>query len=146
MLEIFNIFVNNEDASKIKDIFEKYILSSYSYYDLGNEKNYQILTLGILSVVFENYLVKSEVNNSYGRCDIMISPKKGGNDMGIILEIKYSKTKLSKTRLKLLADKAIEQIEKHKYYEELKNRNLSNIVIYGFAFNQNQLAVSYKQL
>ena len=135
----------NKNSETIQNIFEKYILSSFSYFDYKNEKNYQVLTLGIVSILFENSIVKSEVNANQGRCDIMISPK-NINEIGMVLEIKFSKTVLSKKRLESLSDKGLSQIKETKYYGELKQRQAKPIIIYSFAFDGAHLVVKSEDI
>ena len=63
-----------------------------SYYDLKNEKDYQIALTSILGVLFETHVVRSEVNAGERRCDILISPKKP-NQPGYLFELKHSRAK-----------------------------------------------------
>lgn len=131
--------LKNGDVNKITEILNKYILDSYSYYDLKQEKDYQNIITGILSVVFDDYVTKSEVNSKLGRCDIMISPKKE-NDIGIIIEIKKYNNSLSNKRLKNYALKAIEQIKTNRYYNELFIRKCNKILLYGFVFDDKKFS------
>lgn len=134
-----------KDNKSIQEIFEKYILSSFSYFDYKNEKNYQILTLGIVSILFENSIVKSETNTKYGRADIMISPKKP-DDIGLILEIKYSNTILSNARLEALSKNGLSQIKKNKYFDELKQRSARPILLYSFAYDGEHLNIQSEEI
>ena len=128
--------------NRIKEILENYVLTSFSYFDLNNEKNYQVLITGILATLFDEYVVKSEVNNQKGRCDIMISPKNNKN-LGIVIELKKYKNKNSKNRLENYAKLAIEQIKEQFYYQELKERNVNRIILYGMAFDQKSLEIDF---
>ncbi len=128
----------NKKVADISNILENYVIESFSYYDLKNEKSYQILLTGILATLFDTHVVKTEVNNLKGRCDIMISPKMN-DDIGIIVEVKChnGKTPLSKTKLNESAISAIKQIEKNNYYSELKRRGCQTILLYGISFDIN---------
>ena len=128
--------------NRIKEILENYVLTSFSYFDLNNEKNYQVLITGILATLFDEYVVKSEVNNQKGRCDIMISPKNNKN-LGIVIELKKYKNKNSKNRLENYAKMAIEQIKEQLYYQELKEKNVNRIILYGMAFDQKSLEIDF---
>lgn len=130
---------------KIKEILEKYVLTSFSYYDLTDEKRYQILITGILAILFDQYVVKSEVNNQRGRCDIMISPKED-NNLGIVVEIKQYKAKTSKSRLEAYASSAINKIKEKQYYQELKERDIKHIVLYGIACSPTSLKIQYEEM
>ena len=132
-------------TDSIKEILEKYILSSFSYYDLTDEKNYQVLITGILATLFDEYVVKSEVNNKNGRCDILISPKEN-QKLGIVIEIKKYKTKTSKARLQNYAMLAISQIKEKQYYQELEVRKIEKIILYGIAFDKKTLEIKYEEI
>ena len=132
------------DNDRISNILNEYLLSSLSPYDLKDERNYHNAVTGILSVLFDRYIVKNEINTGTGRCDIIMIPK-NNNQPGIIVEIKQSKSKtqLSKARLTNLANKAIEQIKQKDYPELLRKNNCANIYLFGFAFqNKSSIIVS----
>ena len=122
------------DAARIGAILEEYVLFSFSYYDLRKEKDYQHVFVGLLSVLFPDYVVQSEANGLKGRCDIMISPKRTGG-MGAIIELKYYDYALSKTTLETRLNGCIKQIEEHRYYEELLRRKCKRVFLYGFVFD-----------
>lgn len=130
----------SRNTDSISNCFEKYILDSFSYYDLIQEKDYKVLVVGILSILFEDYVVKSEVNSKNGRCDIMISPK-NKNDIGIIIELKKYKGQLSHAILDKYANKAIEQIKEIRYYQELVRRECNEILMYGFVFDDSKVKI-----
>ena len=134
----------NGNSKDISDILSNYIISSFSYYDLKKEKNYQNVIIGILAVLFNDYIVKSEVNNTRGRCDIMLFPKNKDN-VGIIIELKYYKGRLGKNRLEKYAEKAIIQIEEMKYYDELTKYGCKRITLYSFIFDDSSNFIKIKE-
>ncbi len=75
ILRIKSAFENG-DADALENSLEKYLLSSFSYYDFGKEKNYQIMLATALSLIFENHIIKNEVNAGDGRADIIVYSKK----------------------------------------------------------------------
>lgn len=131
----------------IKSILEEYLLFSLSYYDLHDERNYHNAVTGILAVLFDEYIVKNEIALGTGRCDIIMIPK-SIDQMGIVLEIKCSKSKaqLSKARLQNLSLSAIEQIKKKDYAEWLRKAGCKNIRLYGLAFQNKAVAISSEAL
>ncbi|MBR1846312.1 MAG: AAA family ATPase [Bacilli bacterium] len=133
--------LSTANEAMVASIFEEYVLRCFSYFDFSDWKNYQILTLGIVAILFDKSIVKSEVNGKEGRCDISISPKNEG-EMGIIIEIKHSLTVLSQARLKQRSAAALKQIKKQHYYDELKQRKAHPIILYGFAFDSSHIEVS----
>lgn len=82
------------------------IQSSFPYLDPTREKEYRSMVVALLSVLFGDSTVKSEVNGKKGRADILLCPKgKGG--LGIVIEVKKHKTRLSERRLFESADAAL---------------------------------------
>ena len=125
-----------KDIKEIQRVFEK-VLFSYSYFDLSEEKDYQNIVTGILAVLFDECIVKSEVNSRLSRCDIMLSPKREGG-LGVIIEIKKTKGRASAKKEKEKAEIAFRQIQKHRYYEELERRGCDGIFLYAFVFFENR--------
>ena len=89
---------------------------------------------GILAVLFSDYVVKSEVDNKRGRCDIMISPKMK-NDFGIIIEVKKYKNNLAEKRISEYCINALKQIKEKEYHNELIARNTKKIILYSIVFD-----------
>ena len=139
-----NMIINDE-VNNLEKFINEYLLSSFSYYELNNEKSYQIIVLTLCSIAFNNHLVKSEQNVGKGRCDIIVYPNKEEN-FGIIIETKYSKTKLSSSRLEALAKKAIIQIEENEYINDLKKMSSKSIYIFGFAFSNGKTKIISKKI
>ena len=128
--------IENNNISAISTLLEEYVLQSYSYFDLKEEKNYQVLLTGILAVLFDTHVVKAEVNGPKGRCDILVSPKSRGG-FGMVFEVKFHRgaSQLSKEKIVESARSGIRQIEKMGYDKELKRRECSRILLYGIAFD-----------
>lgn len=133
------------NVSKIEEYIEKHLLTSFSYFDFSSEKNYQIMLLTLSALFFEDAIIKSESNQGDGRCDISISPLEKGKP-GIIMEIKNYKGNVSSNRLEQYSIKALSQIEKNNYQEELVNRKASPILLYGIAFSKKKIKISKKQI
>jgi hypothetical protein len=74
------------DAEKLSAAFQEFLLSSFSSFEFGDEKNYQAMVLAMGALLFSDHVVKAEVNTGKGRCDILISPKTSGG-MGIVMEL-----------------------------------------------------------
>ena len=126
----------NEDENKISDCISDYLLSTFSYYDLDDEKNYQIILLCLTSMFNNEFLVKSEVESGFGRCDILIKSKYD-KKLGIIIECKhFNDERPSASRFESYARSAINQALTHKYKEALIEEDYKRIIIYGIAFNK----------
>ncbi len=129
--------------------FKKVIGDTLSYYDtaekidrrtkeklITNEQIYHVYTLGLLTILKDDYIIKSNRESGEGRYDIMLIPYDKTRN-GIVIEIK-SIEKQSETekredfinRVNKEIDKALTQIETNKYYSELIDNNIktANII------------------
>lgn len=118
------------DKNGIEEAFTR-IFSSFSYFDFNSEKDYQNAITGILAILFDEYIVKSEVNTPKGRCDILVSPK-NEKGTGIVVEIKRYKGRESQAKALEKAKVAFNQIKMHRYSDELKMRECQNVFLYAF--------------
>lgn len=129
----------------ISDYLRDYVLESFSYYDLTSEKEYQTMLLTLFAVLFEEYVVKSEVNNRFGRCDIMLLPK-DKNLSGVIIELKSYRGRIGKKRLEENANKALLQIKENQYYSELKRHGCKKNLIYAFCFERGNHIILHEEI
>ncbi len=87
----------------------------------------------------QTHEIKSNRESGLGRFDILIIPK-DINQSGIIIELKV---KEEKETLEECAQKALEQIEKKKYPEELKQRGINKVIKIGIGFEGKEFALDY---
>lgn len=123
-------------------------LQSFSVFDTGNhpsgktpERFYHGFVLGLLVELKDDYEVVSNRESGYGRCDVMLYPKRQGLD-GIILEFKVRNEKMEKSLEDTVAA-AKKQIEDKKYAEELTGRGIDrkHIRYYGFGFEGKKVLI-----
>ena len=126
------------DALLIQDILEKQILNSFSYYDLRDENEFKVLIITLIATLFDNYVIKNEVNYRFGRCDILIFSK-NKKDFATIIELKKAKGVLSQNRLNKLVQDGLEQIKEREYYTQIQD--YKNKIIYSFAIDDKHLKV-----
>ncbi len=128
-------------AEKIQQFVQDYLMSSLSFHDLTEEKDYHNVFLGLVYIATDNYSIKSNRESGEGRYDIAMFPKKN-NLPGIIFELKHYKAeesekadrqKLEKS-LEKTAEEALKQIESNEYLTELKEAGANPIFKYGAAF------------
>lgn len=124
-----NSFMNG-NSERIEYLFESRLLSSFSYYEMNKEKNYQILVASALSMILPNYKVKMEVNSGMGRSDVIAIPK-DENNPGFIIETKCLRSKPSTTKFHNSAVSAINQIEGRGYLNEFKDKPIKKVLLYG---------------
>jgi hypothetical protein len=129
------------NAEKIERFVQDYLMSSLSFHDLTEEKDYHNVFLGLVYIATDNYSIKSNRESGEGRYDIAMFPKRN-NLPGIIFELKHykaeeseksDKIKLEKS-LEKAAEEALKQIENNAYLAELKEAGASQIFRYGAAF------------
>lgn len=133
------------DDRLLTDYLRDYVLDAFSYYDLSSEKEYQAMLMALFAILFEDYVVKSEVNNRYGRCDVMLLPK-DKQRTGVVIELKYYKGRIGEKRLKENAQKALQQIKDHNYYSELKRFGCAKCLIYAFAFEKGNQMILHEEI
>ena len=126
--------INNE----IRDFetgFKKIIGDTFSYFDINGEPEnvYQSYVLGLLAIIGDDYIIKSNRESGEGRYDILLIPH-DKNKYGIVIEIKQivrdSKDD-NETFNNKIDDKireAKKQIDKNKYYMELIDNKISKII------------------
>lgn len=124
--------VYSNDAQALQQSLRKLLLRSASYYDTMGENFYHGLMLGLCAAM-EQYQVTSNRESGEGRYDICLTPKTGRLP-GVLIELKAEK-KCSDTRLKELAQTALQQIEDKEYCTELAANGVQTIFKYGVAFS-----------
>ena len=117
------------DKELAEIILNQLMEKSISYFE-NVENFYHGFVLGLLVDLGEEYIVNSNRESGYGRYDMKIEKKDGS--IGVILEFKTVK---EEEKMEEMANVALEQIERNKYYLDMKERGVSNILKYGIAFN-----------
>lgn len=130
------------DEEQIAIAIKEFILPTFSYYDLREEKDYQNIVSAVLATIFDDYKVESEVNSGIGRCDILITPK-FPEGTPIIIEIKKSSAKKepSQSNLLKICANAINQIKNNDYLETVRNNSFKKVFIYGLVFHNKKCVI-----
>ncbi len=137
--------IESGDAERFSLIIKKVLLHSFSFFDFQQERSYQAMVLTLVSILFEDCIVKSEVNTGQGRCDIMIQPRIAGK-FGAVIEIKFIKAKTSQQRIEERASVALKQIKDKEYAEDLILLGANPIYAYGIAFFDRKVAIKVEAL
>ena len=132
---------NNLITNQIEEFetgFKQIIGDTFSYYDTAktNEYVYQSYILGLLAIIGDDYIIKSNKESGEGRYDIMLIPHDKTKN-GVVIEIKQipkqqkneSSNDFAK-RINKQIDAAKNQIDRNKYYKELIDNKIEeeNIV------------------
>ncbi len=130
------------DSVKVSELLQEFVLNSMSIFDIPSnesEKSYHLFILGLLVVLADTYIVRSNRESGYGRYDILLIPR-DRSKTGIILELKKVSS-LKGESLEEASKKALEQVELKSYAQELKDLGIKQIIAFGIAFQGKQVAV-----
>ncbi len=133
------------DIDSFSKIFEQFLISSFSVFDIPfeeSEKIYHAFVLGMLVGLKDSYEVKSNRESGFGRYDVLLCPK-NKDQLGIIMEFKKIGNS-ENLRLDIVADQAIKQIKEKKYEQELIDREVSQILYLGFAFCGKKVVIKHE--
>lgn len=119
---------------------ERLILSVMSFHDMDKryENSYHMLLAGFFHALDGYYRTKSNMEAGYGRADIILFPK-DKNKAGYILELKRANS----SDMEKEAKRALSQIDDKKYYIELKEYGVKDIVKIGYVFDGKKVISSY---
>jgi len=139
----------NNNVKDFETGFKKIIGDTVSYFDtairkdetgkeiiLSQEQIYHVYTLGLLAILCDDYIIKSNRESGEGRYDIVLIPR-DVEKKGVIIEIKKvdgqgnnEEYENFKKRINHEIDSALQQIERKKYYMELliHKIDLENII------------------
>ena len=130
------------DYKKLQSAIAEYMDKSISFYDGGAEGFYHGLMLGLIALMDNQYIIKSNRESGDGRYDVCLIPREKKYP-GIILELKW-KEKLSDEALDEFADKALAQIDELRYDSEMKEDGIIDILKFGIAFSGKKVRVTTK--
>ena len=133
------------DIETFSDLFQEFILSSASAFDIPfeeSEKIYHVFVLSMLVGLKDTYEVKSNRESGFGRYDVMLIPK-NKNALGIVMEFKKIRPNV-KIDLEAAVTMALKQIEDKKYAQELLDAGVTNILYLGLAFEGKNVLIRSK--
>lgn len=136
-----NYLVTNR-LDKFAEGFKKIIGDTFSYYDIDGtpEKVYHAYTLGLLAILSDDYIIRSNRESGGGRYDILLLPKNKSKN-GVVMEIKQIEAKKKRESTKRFNERidknlknAMAQIEDNQYYRELIDHGVVDIVKLAVVF------------
>lgn len=126
-----SLFLN--DYVKLEKAISEYMDKTISFYDTASESFYHGMILGLISMMDNQYKIKSNRESGKGRFDIGLIPR-DDKYPGMIMELKWKKN-LDDDELTLLADEALCQIHSMEYDSEMKSEGVKkNIEIWNCVF------------
>ncbi|MFU7500516.1 MAG: AAA family ATPase [Candidatus Tisiphia sp.] len=114
-----------EQINEFGERLQEYLLRSTSYHDLTEEKDYHNLIGGLLAPLVSQYMIESNKETGYGRCDHILIPIAGLRDNALIIEYKIAKPaenleSIAKTGLKQIIDKQYDaKVKGHKHVKKI---------------------------
>ena len=127
------------DGKKLRDIIRKLLIQSVSSFDTAKENFYHGFMLGICALLGGAYTTSNRESGE-GRYDIQLSPEVKTLP-GIIIELKAEKD-CSESKLKALAETALQQINEKQYDAEMTSKGVKTVYKYGVAFSSKNVEVA----
>lgn len=103
-----------------KQHLSDFLLMITSYRDLNSEKEYHALFLAWTFSLQSTHKILSNKEVGLGRPDLILAPILPSDDLGLILEFKYTKPGQTRSFYESLAEAGLQQIHDKKYDTELK--------------------------
>ena len=128
-----NYLITNKIA-RFETGFKEIIGNTFSYYDTAknHEYVYHSYILGLLAIIGDDYIIKSNGESGDGRYDIMLIPH-DKSKYGVVIEIKQiekqkktEKDDKFRERINDNIKNALSQINRNKYYKELIDNKIEH--------------------
>ncbi len=132
------------DGERFEEMMQDFVLKSMSAFDIPGtepEKSYHLFVLGLLVTFSDLFEVKSNHESGYGRYDILLIPH-DKKKWGIVLEFKKVS---AKETMPEAAKRALEQIERKEYVQELRARGIKKVAAFGVACKGKKILVQEKK-
>jgi len=136
----------NEDWESFKTILQNYIRESGSYFDFNTntpEAVYHAFILGLVVGLRNHYIIQSNRESGFGRCDVIMIPKDPTQHKGLILEFKRTE---DESNLEATAQIALAQICKNDYAALLAQHPVKNIIGLGIVFAGKQVHIKTQKI
>jgi len=152
LLETTQHLINNE-IEKFEKGFKEIMGDTFSYFDVKGEPEnvYQSYVLGLLAIIGDDYIIKSNRESGEGRYDIMLVPH-DKNKYGVVIEIKQIAKVDNETedclseRITSKINEALTQIEQNRYYKELIDHKIKKIIKLPIVFVGKEPHITHKSI
>ncbi|MSU05269.1 AAA family ATPase [Spirochaetales bacterium NM-380-WT-3C1] len=132
-----SLFSNSYERLQLA--LSEYLNNSISFFDKSSESFYHGLMLGLLALMDNQYIIKSNREAGDGRYDISLLPRQIKYP-AIIIELKYQKN-ITEDKLNALAHQALSQINLLRYDSEFKQYGFEKVLKYAIAFSGKKVNV-----
>ena len=127
--------LTNNRLQEFERHFKTIMGDTFSYFDVNTEPErvYQAYVLGLLGMLSDTYIIKSNKESGAGRYDILLLPR-DITRYGIIMEIKQLDKTAGKARIQKQQQAALQQIATTQYYKELVAHKVKNRIELSLVF------------
>lgn len=118
-----------------KRYFKRIMGDTFSYFDIHTEPErvYQAYVLGLLGVLADDYIIKSNREAGDGRYDVLLLPR-NIEKYGVVIEIKQLAKNAQPKTIEKELKAALSQIQNNEYYKELEIANIQNRIEMSMVF------------
>lgn len=137
--------LTNNRMSEFEAHFKTIMGDTFSYFDTNKEPErvYQAYVLGLLGMLNDDYIIKSNKESGEGRYDILLLPRDNSR-YGVVIEIKQLQKGASQERIQKMHHEALNQISLNKYYQELLVHKVNNRIEMSMVFVGKQVFIETK--
>ncbi|MCQ2401477.1 MAG: ATP-binding protein [Lachnospiraceae bacterium] len=129
----------SNDLKGLQAAIAEYMQKTISFYDAGSEGFYHGLVLGMIALMDNQYIIRSNRESGAGRYDISLFPREKRYP-GIIMELKWE-SHMDRIGLEKLALEAVNQINGKRYDAEMKENGIAEVLKLGIAFSGKELCI-----
>ena len=118
--------LTREKGKDLEKHFRAVMKDTLSYFDLAGEpeKVAHAYVLGLIALVGEEYIIRSNRESGLGRYDILLIPK-DKKRYGVLLEMKVIDKDSNETKIEAKKKEALAQITDNEYFQELLEYNIA---------------------
>ncbi|MCO6487102.1 MAG: AAA family ATPase [Phaeodactylibacter sp.] len=126
--------VNNR-IPEFEKHFKQLMGDTFSYFDIHTEPErvFQAYVLGLLGILGDDYVIRSNRESGSGRYDILLLPRDRSR-YGVVMEIKQLKKDASEEEIQQQLREALGQITGNRYYRELLDHKVENRIEMAIVF------------
>ncbi|MCB0562394.1 MAG: AAA family ATPase, partial [Phaeodactylibacter sp.] len=125
----------NNQVPEFEKHFKQLMGDTFSYFDIHTEPErvFQAYVLGLLGILGDDYVIRSNRESGSGRYDILLLPR-DPTQYGVVMEIKQLKKEASEEQVRQQLQEALGQITENRYYKELLDHKVENRIEMAIVF------------
>ncbi|MEM1325701.1 MAG: AAA family ATPase [Bacteroidota bacterium] len=131
--------------AEFEEAFRSIMNDTFSYFDIHTEPErvYQAYVLGLLGMLSDHYVIKSNREAGKGRYDIMLLPK-DKSQYGVLMELKQLEKEATEAKIQAALTDALSQIERNQYYQALQAQDISERLDVAIVFVGKEVYLSHQ--